>query len=667
MTAARCAVLASAMFAAAHADCTPYNKVSDNVCAETCLGASVGICPTSVVAKFGGLSEGTCAALGYMASAGSVDQPAGPCGTLTFNTFNATRRVASKRVRVPPAGAATVPLVTFNPSDTTFRTFDELNDPVMGGQSNGNYTVKNGLGVWRGEVAIVPKLQAPGFITIQSETSDFTDISSCSAISITARTGAQYDGWKFAFGTKKNYACSFYSGGFKAPFALAPSSDFGTVTIPLTKFSDCNSDSTGEVKKPCDSKSGANCPDQGTLENLKTVVVWAEGAAGTVDMDIQKIEAVGCSAKPVAAAATVPLVTFDGTGVKTTHTFRETNDPVMGGQSTGTFAVANGVGVFDGEVKDVPFLSAPGFIKANADKGDFADISSCKSIVITAKNGAAYDGYRMSFGTKRNPACSFFSGGFKAKFAAPVTGDFTDIKIALDDFSNCNSDSTGEPTKLCKDDASVCPDAATLQNIETMSIWAEGVDGTVHLEIKSIAGADCGAADLTAVSAATTTTPPPAKFDVCSGAVQPNLRYNISSFDTPAGVPVSVDPTESLATAICCDNRTKVFAEPQFLFEEVQLFDSMNQKGETTFYDSVCGLPLFTVPKGRTLADFEADTTEHGWPSFRTEELHADNVVTDKDGFVYSKCGTHLGSYLPDDKGPRWCLDLSCLSGNPAH
>ena len=31
-----------------------------------------------------------------------------------------------------------------------------------------------------------------------------------------------------------------------------------------------------------------------------------------------------------------------------------------------------------------------------------------------------------------------------------------------------------------------------------------------------------------------------------------------------------------------------------------------------------------------------------------------------------SACGTHLGTYLPDDKGPRWCIDLACVAGHRA-
>ena len=43
-------------------------------------------------------------------------------------------------------------------------------------------------------------------------------------------------------------------------------------------------------------KGGTYCPDKATLEDVKTVSVWAEGKAGTVNIDIKKIEAVGCNA-----------------------------------------------------------------------------------------------------------------------------------------------------------------------------------------------------------------------------------------------------------------------------------------------------------------------------------------------------------------------------------
>ena len=153
----------------------------------------------------------------------------------------------------------------------------------------------------------------------------------------------------------------------------------------------------------------------------------------------------------------------------------------------------------------------------------------------------------------------------------------------------------------------------------------------------------------------------------CSTSIQNNLRYNMSNREV--NFPLQISANDDLATAVCCDSQNFPYAEPQHLFDQpdVALFKNMNAHGQTVFYDSVCGIPLFSVPRNRTLADFQADTTEHGWPSFREAEIVDKGLHTDlATGFVFSSCGTHLGSYLPDDKGPRWCLDLSCVAGNPA-
>ena len=46
------------------------------------------------------------------------------------------------------------------------------------------------------------------------------------------------------------------------------------------------------------------------------------------------------------------------------------------------------------------------------------------------------------------------------------------------------------------------------------------------------------------------------------------------------------------------------------------------------FYDSVSGVPLFIAPRGRTFEDFVDESTSHGWPSFRDEEV-SDAVFCD--------------------------------------
>jgi peptide methionine sulfoxide reductase MsrB len=249
----------------------------------------------------------------------------------------------------------------------------------------------------------------------------------------------------------------------------------------------------------------------------------------------------------------------------------------------------------------------------------------------------------------------------------PQGQDFTTVRIPFDSFSDKWSPATGEQTVTCANDKSVCPTAKALAGIKRLELWAEGVSGKVHLEVQSISAESASDQGLLLMQSArvSPSTRPPAPYDTCSGAVQAGLRFNISGRTTP-DIPVAVDPSESLAEAVCCDNRTKVFAEPQFLYQapDISLYTKLDQ-GVTTFYDSVCGVPLFRAPMNRSLADFKADTDEHGWPSFRLAEVVKEHVHEDAGGFVYSSCGTHLGSYLPDDKGPRWCMDLSCIAGHP--
>lgn len=68
----------------------------------------------------------------------------------------------------------TVPLVTFDGATTTKFTFVELNDPVMGGKSNGTWTAHDHFGVMNGTVVDVPSLKAPGFIKASAD-GDFAD------------------------------------------------------------------------------------------------------------------------------------------------------------------------------------------------------------------------------------------------------------------------------------------------------------------------------------------------------------------------------------------------------------------------------------------------------------------------------------------------------------
>lgn len=160
----------------------------------------------------------------------------------------------------------------------------------------------------------------------------------------------------------------------------------------------------------------------------------------------------------------------------------------------------------------------------------------------------------------------------------------------------------------------------------------------------------------------------------CSSPIQKNLRYNASSQPIPQILPSPEFPNETLADAVACDKYyiNLDAAEPSgFLnYPFINFFESMKQytgkDGKTTFYDIACGIPLFSVPQGRTLQEFKAESTEHGWPSFRPEEVIGDNVIISADGReVHSKCGTHLGHNIPDNKGTRFCLNVVTTAGNP--
>eukprot|EP01044_Picomonas_judraskeda_P002595 COSAG03_NODE_190_length_10901_cov_14.018330_6_plen_248_part_00 len=154
--------------------------------------------------------------------------------------------------------------------------------------------------------------------------------------------------------------------------------------------------------------------------------------------------------------------------------------------------------------------------------------------------------------------------------------------------------------------------------------------------------------------------PRPSTLPKCDGPVQPELLFGCTQ-------------DHAMAEQICCRNRH--YAEPSGYQEQshVNLFpklkaglrqDISSSGGVVTFYDSVCGKPLFRAPIGRSFEQWEAESLEHGWPSFRAEEIIKENIVVDKsDGEVRSICGLHLGHNIPDRRGDRYCIDLVCIAG----
>jgi hypothetical protein len=179
------------------------------------------------------------------------------------------------------------------------------------------------------------------------------------------------------------------------------------------------------------------------------------------------------------------------------HVWKEMNDPVMGGRSTGTFSVEQdrGVAVFTGVVKDVPFLKAPGFIQVRTtDKTVWPDVTSCNALEVEVRTNddEPYAGYRVSFGTTHAPGGKFYAKGYKATLRnVPAGADFAKIQIPFREFTDFWDDATGEPIHTCEENALYCPDLMTLKDMKTVAFWGEGVKGEVSLEIKAIRAVGC--------------------------------------------------------------------------------------------------------------------------------------------------------------------------------
>lgn len=163
----------------------------------------------------------------------------------------------------------------------------------------------------------------------------------------------------------------------------------------------------------------------------------------------------------------------------------------MGGSSTSTVKVTNEVGVFDGEVVDVSFLGAPGFIKMESRGGSFPNVSMCKALKINLKSQNDYDGIRVTMGTHHADNAQPYVRGYKAHVVNAPVNEFGDIILKFSEFSDNWDPKTGDVIVSCQENAKHCVDERTLQDFTTFSIMGEGVGGKVHLEIKSIDATGC--------------------------------------------------------------------------------------------------------------------------------------------------------------------------------
>jgi hypothetical protein len=89
------------------------------------------------------------------------------------------------------ADSAEVPLATFDGAAASARTWATVNDPVMGGASVSTFEQQGTVGVWAGEVKVVPFLHAPGFCTLRTtDDKPFPDCSKTSYMALTLTDGS---------------------------------------------------------------------------------------------------------------------------------------------------------------------------------------------------------------------------------------------------------------------------------------------------------------------------------------------------------------------------------------------------------------------------------------------------------------------------------------------
>ena len=412
---------------------------------------------------------------------------------------------------IAPVAGTLTKLATFDNARATTYKWTDTNDPVMGGRSVSTFAVdsNNKVGVFNGTCAIVPSLKAPGFCKVNSNTGAFADVSTHlnGHLELRVRSSTpKFSGFRVAFGAKDVPRSSiFTSGTFKAPFTLQDTTEFQIVKVPFNTFSwdwssftgSCNTkDPTGKQHYCC-SDDAKYCPTAAFLSTISSLEIWAEGAEGDFHLELDYIGADDSTTAPAGktivdgAGEEIVLVDFKGDGSSTSHTWRANNDPVMGGRSTSTVTVENNVLNFTGTCAIVPSLKAPGFITAvNSDKNAWVDVSSCEGLKIKHKSDNNYAGFRLSFGRAHPVGGKFFAYGYKAHFN-PSVGAFGDATLPFNSFTDFWDDATGEPIHTCADNKNYCPDAKTLVNVGTMSFWAEGVEGDIHLEIDSVRGYNC--------------------------------------------------------------------------------------------------------------------------------------------------------------------------------
>jgi len=104
----------------------------------------------------------------------------------------------------------------------------------------------------------------------------------------------------------------------------------------------------------------------------------------------------------------------------------------------------------------------------------------------------SYQGFRVSFGSKRPKGAFPYTYGFKTNLKLdPAEEGFQTIKLPFTDFTDKWDAGTGDAEVTCAENKEFCPEAEDKANLYSIAVWGEGVEGEVDLQIQSIAAFGC--------------------------------------------------------------------------------------------------------------------------------------------------------------------------------
>jgi len=232
------------------------------------------------------------------------------------------------------------------------------------------------------------------------------------------------------------------------------------------------------------------------------------------------------------AAKLVPVVTFDGKS-GTTWKWTTMNDPVMGGVSKSAFYADSerALGIWDGEVKTVPFLKQPGFCNLQAppmfETADFPDLSGTDGLIVHARQTQSSGGQTQSSGGLSNFSIMLMTKGAEHLHKQGV---YTATFVLTDELQDHYVPFTSFVCAWQGHNVSWCPDVKTqLAQITNVGLGTAipGPVGKFHVEIASVSASTFGEKLRNSAAGLITL----AEFD---GDVPPKVRWEAIN-DTAAG------------------------------------------------------------------------------------------------------------------------------------